>query len=59
MTTIDGESRKIGGDGLGLGVKLAVSDKQVQVQNKQMLGSFLRNQQKRKKQLEEKRKAQE
>ena len=39
MTTIDGESRRIGGDGLGLGVKLAVSDKQVQVQNKQMLGS--------------------
>lgn len=51
-TIIKGELKKVGGDGVGLGVKLAVSDEHHQAQNKQMLSNFFKNEQKRRRRLE-------
>jgi hypothetical protein len=47
-TIIDGERKKIGAGGLGMGVKLAVSDKNDQERSKKMLARLLRKNKKRK-----------
>uniref|UniRef100_A0A7S2R0H2 Uncharacterized protein n=1 Tax=Eucampia antarctica TaxID=49252 RepID=A0A7S2R0H2_9STRA len=58
-TVIKGEIKKVGADGVGLGVKLAVSDEHYQAQNKQMLQTFFKNQEKRRKRLEKKSRTEE
>ena len=41
LTKIDGVSRKVGAGGVGMGVRLAVSDKDDQARNQIMLKSLL------------------
>lgn len=48
QTTIDGESRRIGAGGMGMGVKLSVSDEIDQEKSKKMLAKLLKNARKQK-----------
>lgn len=51
---IDGEIKRVGAGGIGMGVKLAVSDKEDQERSKRMLARMLKENQKRQKRNHEK-----
>jgi len=53
-TKIHGETTKVGAGGLGMGVKLSVSDAKDQERSKNMLKKFLKKHRKKDAQLEEK-----
>ena len=50
---IDGEKKRIGAGGVGLGVKLAISDKDDQERSKKMLGKILKENRRRKRREQE------
>lgn len=47
QTTIEGETKKVGAGGIGMGVRLAVSDKDDQQRSKKMLNKVLKEARKR------------
>ena len=47
QTTIQGETKKVGAGGIGMGVRLAVSDKEDQQRSKKMLSKVLKDARKR------------
>ena len=53
MANIDGKLKKIGAGGVGMGVKLAVSDKDDQERSKKMLANVLRDARQRRKMIEQ------
>lgn len=55
VAQLDGEAKKIGAGGLGMGVKLAVSDKEDQERSKKMLAKVLRDARRRRKKEEQER----
>jgi len=50
---VDGEVKKIGAGGVGMGVKLALSDKDDQERSKKMLAKMLKENRRRKKKRDE------
>jgi hypothetical protein len=59
QTVLDGETKRIGAGGVGLGVKLAISDEQDQERSKKMLAKLLKKARKRKLKEEAEMKAKE
>ncbi len=55
IAQFDGKTTKIGAGGLGMGVKLAVSDKEDQERSKKMLAKVLRDARRRRKKEEQER----
>lgn len=53
VAAVNGETKKIGAGGIGMGVKLAVSDKDDQERSKKMLGKILRDARRRRKKEQE------
>ncbi|GFH55126.1 hypothetical protein CTEN210_11602 [Chaetoceros tenuissimus] len=53
VANVNGEQKRVGAGGLGMGVKLAVSDKEDQERSKKMLAKMLRQNRRRKKEREE------
>ena len=47
QTKIQGETKKVGAGGIGMGVRLAISDKEDQLRSKKMLGKLLSDLRKR------------
>lgn len=53
VADVNGETKKIGAGGIGMGVKLAVSDKDDQERSKKMLARVLRDARRRRKKEDE------